>query len=302
MSETANSAIQLTPRNIQIILMVYEYDGIPSFLIRKRFWPSFGARSYCFDRLLKLVRAGYLRAKPLPSLTGKGTGPRLLTIGPASHPILQRELALTSSELRRLRHSFVPLTFIHECRVREFRLMLETACQGSPQVSCCDWTNESAIRKAPYKVALAQETVELVPDGVFTLTLADGRTKTYYLEFDRATETSQTRFKRRLLAYFAYIGQSGSPVLLVVPTRARLEQLASWINAAAAEMQRSPNIFALALQNEIRQTAILSGPIWWVAGADKASALLPEPQARQSHETVLPGTWIEVVFGQEGSL
>src|ERR1051325_8235559 len=108
MSETANSAIQLTPRNIEIILMVYDYDGIPSFLIRKRFWPSFGARSYCFDRLSKLVKAGYLTAKPLPSLTVKGTGPDLLTIGPASHPILHRELGLTHADLRRLRHSFVP--------------------------------------------------------------------------------------------------------------------------------------------------------------------------------------------------
>src|SRR5215204_5562565 len=187
MSDTANYAIQLTPRNIQIILMVYEYDGIPNFLIRKRFWPSFGARSYCFERLLKLVRAGYLRTKPLPSLTGKGTGPSLLTIGPASHPLLKRELGLTTADLRRLRHSFVPLVFIHECRVRELRLMLETACQRSPQVSCCEWTNENTIRRNPYKVALAQETVELVPDGVFTLTLTDGRTKTYYLEFDRAT-------------------------------------------------------------------------------------------------------------------
>jgi hypothetical protein len=61
MSDAANSIIQLTPRNIQIILMVYDYDGLPNFLIRKRFWPGFGARSYCFDRLAKLVRAGYLR-------------------------------------------------------------------------------------------------------------------------------------------------------------------------------------------------------------------------------------------------
>src|SRR5215213_7466907 len=206
MSDTANHSIQLTPRNIQIILMVYEYDGIPNFLIRKRFWPSFGARSYCFDRLLKLVRAGYLRAKPLPSLTGKGTGPSLLTIGPASHPILKRELRLTSAELVRLRHSFVPLVFIHECRIREFRWMLETACQRAPIVSCCDWTNESTLCRSPYKVALAQETVELVPDGTFELTLADSKTKTYYLEFDRATELSPSWFKRRLQAYLAHVG------------------------------------------------------------------------------------------------
>ena len=82
------------------------------------------------------------------------------------------------------------MSFIHECRVRELRLILETACQSSPQVSYYEWINESTIRRSPYKVALAQETVELVPDGVFTLTLTDGRTKRCYLEFDRDTEQS----------------------------------------------------------------------------------------------------------------
>ena len=151
-------------------------------------------------------------------------------------------------------------------------------------------------------MALAKETVELVPDGVFTLTLADGRTKTYYLEFDRATETSPTRFKRRLRAYLTHVGQSGSPVLLVVPTRARMEQLTSWISSAAAEMNNQPQIFALALQNELNQTTILSAPIWWVDGAEQPSALLPEPQPEQAREPGLPGTWIEAVFGAEGSL
>jgi hypothetical protein len=180
--------------------------------------------------------------------------------------------------------------------------MLETACAKSPAVSLCEWTNESTIRRAPYKVALAQETVELVPDGVFTLTLADGRTKTYYLEFDRATETSPTRFKRRLWAYLTHVGQSDSPVLLVVPTRARMEQLTSWIRSAAAEMNNQPQIFALALQNEINQATILSAPVWRVAGDEKASALLPEPQPVPAREPVLPGTWIEAVFGAEGTL
>src|SRR5205823_6169378 len=87
MGESATTPIFLTPRDLQVILLVYFYDGMLSYQIRRRFWPKFGARSSFYTRLSKLVRAGYLRSLRLSSATGWGSGPSLITIGPKSHPI-----------------------------------------------------------------------------------------------------------------------------------------------------------------------------------------------------------------------
>src|SRR6266496_6001411 len=89
--------VLLTPRDLEVILAVYFYDGMLSYQIKRRFWPGFGARSSFYDRLSRLVKAGYLRSLRLSSATGWGSGPTLVTLGSKSHPILKEQLGLTST-------------------------------------------------------------------------------------------------------------------------------------------------------------------------------------------------------------
>src|SRR5207248_6044036 len=114
-----------------------------------------------------------------------------------SHLILIEHLGLTRGELKRLRHCFVPLLWQHDAAVREFRLELELACEGSG-VALSEWVNESELRRKPIKLKLQEAkktvSVELVPDGAFELQLA-GKSKRYFLELDRASELSPVRFK-----------------------------------------------------------------------------------------------------------
>src|SRR5215212_2796050 len=102
-----------TDRDTQIILMVYHYDGLVSFLIRKRFWSQNTARSPLYDRLGRLVQHGYLRTTPLPPAKGRGSGFDWITLGPSSHPILKTCLGLTTADIRQLRHSVAPLFAQH---------------------------------------------------------------------------------------------------------------------------------------------------------------------------------------------
>src|SRR5918995_6085459 len=106
MPPAKNKTLQRTERDTQIVLMVYHYDGIVSFLIRKRFWGQNRARSPFFDRLSRLIKTGYLRTTPLPPIKGTGPGFGWITLGPTSHPLLKEYLGLTPADLKRLRHSY----------------------------------------------------------------------------------------------------------------------------------------------------------------------------------------------------
>lgn len=281
-----------------MILMVYHYDGLVSWQIRRRFWPSFGARSAFFHRLSRLVDAGYLRRKRLESPTGKGSGPSLITIGKASHPILVAQLGLSSSDLKRLRHSFVPLLWRHEEAVRDFRLALELGCDRSDQVQLDDWVNESDLRRSPYKVKLGSATVELVPDGTFTLRQGE-KVKRYYLELDRSTEKSPQLWKMRVKAYLTLIGSNSSPVLVVVPHQKRLEQVQQWIQQAASERGASPGIFALTTSVQVGETTILHAPVWQVVNQTGFSPLVPKRQEVPHESSEPPRSWEEFLFGKE---
>src|SRR5690348_13938339 len=81
-SAAATSVLALTHRDLAILTMVHQYDGCVIEQIKRRFWPTFGARSACYDRLARLIAANHLHAQRLPSLTGRGSGKVFLTIGP----------------------------------------------------------------------------------------------------------------------------------------------------------------------------------------------------------------------------
>src|SRR5690348_12258974 len=104
MSRSAKNPIHLTQRDLQIILMVYRYDGLVNQQLKRRFWPSFGARSRYFDRLARLINHGYLKSLRLPSAAknGAGSGPSWITLASNSYPILERDFGVT--DFKHLRH------------------------------------------------------------------------------------------------------------------------------------------------------------------------------------------------------
>lgn len=268
--------LTITPRDISIILMVYHYDGLINSSIRRRFWPGFGRSSAFFERLSRLVDADYLRRKRLESPTGKGSGPSLITIGRRSHPILIEHLGLTTADLRRLRHAFIPLLWLHEAAIRDFRLTLELASESSSRVVLESWTNECDLRRSPIKVKVGTSAVELVPDGVFTLRMGD-RSKSYWFELDRATETSPRRWKQQVKAYLYHVGQAPTPILVVVPHQQRAAQLSRWIEEAATEVGGSPGLFAIAESHRLDEWTVLHQPVWQVVGQERLTTLIPRP-------------------------
>lgn len=58
-------AAQLTivDRDVDMIIMAYLYGGLTPDHVRHRHFPSPGARSACYTRIARLVKAGYLISK-----------------------------------------------------------------------------------------------------------------------------------------------------------------------------------------------------------------------------------------------
>lgn len=281
--------LRLTPRDIEILRAVYRYDGLFSVQIRRRFWSQNGHQRTYLERLAALIAAGYLRAVPLPSDTGRGSGQRLIVLGRASHPLLTELEGLTPHDIRQIRHAIVPALWRHERAVRDVRLSLDLACQAHPLVELTDWVTDAEFHRTPIKLRVPQpehpervQTVELVPDGRFTLELSTGQSKTCFLEVDQDTEQTPGKLKSRLRAYFGYVGAHLWPVLWVVPNRRRADKLARWIAEEAAACGRSPALFAVTTVDQIDERRALTHPIWQVVGMPDPLCLLPSSSPASS--------------------
>src|SRR4051812_1654767 len=99
MKRPAKRQLQLTKRDVQIAVMVYQYDGLLIEHLCRRFWANSGAQSHIYDRISRLIDQGYLRGCRLPPADNRGSGPLLLTVGSESHSILMECLDIGRTEL-----------------------------------------------------------------------------------------------------------------------------------------------------------------------------------------------------------
>jgi len=273
--------LNLTPRDIEIILAVFDYDGLFSYQIRNRFWGKNGHPSTYYERLADLVKSDYLRAKSMNSSTGRGSGYRLITIGRASHSLLRERRGLDERGIRQLRHSIAMSEWLHDAFVRDFRQSLEFAASVHPNVADVEWINEAVFKRAPIKAEVADRqqpermvTVELVPDGSFWLELTSGVRKQHYLELDQDTE-HRTKIVGRIRAYLKHVGNAQIPVLWVVPSHARAEKLESWIQQEASSLKARASVFAITTRDQVSERQVLTHPIWEVVGVSGKRSLLP---------------------------
>src|SRR5215212_538061 len=158
MSQTAQiRVVQLTLRDVQIILAVFNYDGLFGYQIRRRFWGQNGHPRTFLERLAQLISSEYLRARPMDSATGRGSGQRLITIGHASHALLRDRVGLSEKDIRRLRHSIPPSDWRHDAAVRDVRLSLELAASAHPSIADIEWINEAVFKRAPIKTKVPDQ-------------------------------------------------------------------------------------------------------------------------------------------------
>lgn len=261
----------LTERDILIMGMVYEYDGCTADHIRARFFPTPGARSPCYDRIAKLVRAGYLASRRLPPLNGGiGSGPAFLTVGPQGRPILAEALGLSRTELARLRMD-APRVIAHHLAICDTHTSFALAAERSAIFTLREWAGDGELVLQVKDPKTGQE-APIIPDSTFTLALPDGVEQRFYLEQDMGTIPLK-RMKTKLRLYLARKEASPPPVLWVVPDAARQAQLARWAREEAEARRADPSVFWLTSKARVSAETVLAAPIWQVVGGPPAVAL-----------------------------
>jgi len=273
----APARLDLTARDTAILAMVFAYGGVGIAHIQARFWPTAGARSACYARVARLVEASYLGAQRLPAASGVGSGPLFLTVGAKARPDLARLWSCSAAALQRTTRMHVPQQLAHHLATCNLRLALELAVAASALVTAQEWTSEWELRRTPVKVNDPQTggSIILVPDGAFTLTLADGSEQAFLVEMDMASMTEFRRMRARLRGYLVAARERALPILFVTTTRTRAATLARLAREEAARLGADATIFWLAQQDAVTQETVLARPIWQVVGGPEMHTLLP---------------------------
>jgi hypothetical protein len=268
MSALARSTIQLTSRDMAIVEMIYRFAGCTVEHIHERLWPENTALSSCYRRIAWLVAAKYLAATRLPSLSGQGSGRTLLTIGPASRPLVAKLLGVPVTSLPRSTDIATPLFLAHHFAVCDFRVALELATADDPTVDLVDWTLETELKRSPTRVTDTYSlqgksrirTITLIPDGAFTLA-HHGSTERAYLEQDMAT-MSPKRLALKLRGYLTQQHELPVPVFFVTLTKSRAAQIIDLAAREADQLRADPTVFFVTTKDRIRKDTILHAPIW----------------------------------------
>ncbi|GAC1344541.1 MAG: hypothetical protein NVSMB27_05650 [Ktedonobacteraceae bacterium] len=295
MTTAAQPALQLTPRDQALLSMVYEYGGVTTAHIRRRFFPTPGAKSPCYRRIALLIEHGYLTAVRLPATAGIGSGPSFLTIGPAGRPLLASMLGLTRTELGKIEHAFAPLFVAHHSAICDTRLAVELATQASSPAQLMEWIPERELKRQPIRVLdpKTNVTVPIVPDAALTLQLSDARAQQLYLEQDMAT-IAPRRMRSKVRLYLAQdAGKPRLPIILVVTTTSsRQAAIAHWVAEEAAWLKENKSIsadptrFFLTTAEQLQAGTVLHRPIWQVVGGPDHFSLIP-PENEATKGTVV---------------
>lgn len=261
----------LTPRDLSIVRMVYDYDGCTIEHIKRRFFRSPGARTPCYRRISYLTRNGYLLRTRLASTTGQGSGKAFLTIGRESLPILAEALELSKAELKRIRLSS-PMIIAHHTALCDLRLSLELAAERSSLFSLQDWITDRELHRVPQGINSSQKdsVIVIIPDASFTLTLPDGSRQNFLVEMDMGT-VAPKRMHEKLQGYL--LKNELTPVLFVVPNRSRQAAIERWAIEEARELRKDSSIFWITTKNAITEESALKMPIWQVVGGPNSLAI-----------------------------
>jgi hypothetical protein len=272
LAKTRSAPVWLTQRDMAILVMVYTYGGVTVEHVHRRLFVGRGPR-HCYRRIAQLTRLGYLDSVRLPSSSGIGSGKVFLTVGRQARPILVRMLGLYRSELKRSRLSS-PFCIAHHLATCDFRVSLALACEESSLFSLQEWIPERELKNTPIRSRDSGGGRELaiIPDGAFTLRLADGSVQTFLLELDMGT-VAPRRLKAKLRIYLGASRGQRLPVLFVVCDDRRRAAIERWALAEAQALRADATIFWLATKSAIGEATILSEPIWQIVGGPESAAL-----------------------------
>ena len=255
---------RLTQRDLNILVMAYEYDGVTIQHIRRRFFPNSRSHTSCSERVSRLVQAGYLRSHRLPPVSGVGSGPLFFTLDRGGRPLVAKALGLSEAELARATRKAAHFVLRHHLALCDLRLSLELAVQRSPEFTIIDWVGDRQL-VLETSDPNGEGHLQLIPDASLTLMLSDGREEVVYIEMDMGT-TSRRRVRTKLRAYLSLAEPSRRPVLWIVPGEERRAAVALWAREEAQHLDTDPSLFWLSRLPILSEHTVFDAPVWHIVG------------------------------------
>lgn len=266
--------INLTDRDREVILMVYNYDSCGYAHVYKRLFSGITYAKF-YERMRELIDNGYIVAHRLPAISGIGAGKNLLNVGRKGFYELHDLLG--PGKLRRPRKISRAIPADHQHGICDFRVDLELGClrtnhqETDPEVYIYRWTNERELRGK----------TDRIPDAEFELVILSNEIdphatprilgqQAFRLELDRGTIDDSERMIKRLVDYIS--GDDRSPVLWVVPDQKRADKLSEWTLTAAQRVTIGADPTMIWITTAGSDPL---GDVWQIVGGPSCARLTP---------------------------
>lgn len=270
--------MQLTERDVQLILGVYQYRVLRREQIQELFFPS---KNTANERLKRLYQHGFLERRWLPVEYGQGTSQAMYLLAERGVDVVAQQLGIDRGAVDwRESYNRVGALFLeHLLLVNQVRIAFSLAAERAG-FSIERWSTEEELKATRDFVQITpaggtQRRVAVIPDGYFLLNLGDKRAH-FFLEVDRATEANK-RWAQKIQAYLVYTesgkyseryGTRSLRVLTVTTGEKRLANL----KRATEEVGGGP-MFWFTTFEQATSDKILGTAAWQVAGKEGYWAL-----------------------------
>jgi DNA-binding PadR family transcriptional regulator len=201
--------MQLTERDMQVILGVYAYRVLRREQLQELFFPS---KNTANERLKRLYQHGFLERRWLPVEYGQGTSQAMYLLAERGVDVVAQQLGIdrASVDWRESYNRVGALFLEHLLLVNQMRIVFSLAA-ARDGIAMDSWITEEELKARREFVQIStaggtQRRVAVIPDGYFLLNFGDKRAH-FFLEVDRATEANK-RWAQKVQAYLAYT-QSG---------------------------------------------------------------------------------------------
>ena len=282
--------MQLTERDIQIVLAVYEYRLLSAHQLEALFFSSnsnksHSRRSACQRRLQLLYHHGFLERLPQPVSLGQGRAPFVYALDGVGANLVATQLGIDRAEVGwKPKHNQLGPQFMdHSLVINDLRVVIQRLVEKDV-LEVDQWVDEFTLKstemqqKVPYLVHRTR-TVRKYPDGYFILRQSGSEQQAhFFLEVDMGT-MSNARWQEKVKAYaeFRQSGQSqrhygtrNFRVLAVTTSEQRLNNL-----KRATEQARGNRYFWFTTQAAVNiwQPETLMDTVWSVATKDERQQL-----------------------------
>lgn len=298
--------IRLTPRDLEIIETIYLYRVLTTPQIEALLFPgpekkerggeekagkgSGKINSRCQYRLQLLFHHGYLLRDEIPSKLSEGRKPFLYTVAPKGLELLAECEGYEVEELmgRTISLDASYLFLEHLLKTNTVRLSIQRAARKH-NWTIRTWLDDKALKSPGMKDTVTligpqggKRQAAVVPDGYFVLENPD-RVYHHFLEIDMGTVTGAASvwgrrdFAHKVQAYLEYhqsgkyearYKTTGLRILTVTTSEKRANYLCRICEGAGGKGR-----FWFTTFDKVTPEAVLTEPIWSVAGAKEKRAL-----------------------------